>query len=87
MARSKKGKKNKERKLGEDSKLSTSKSTANSEENICHDSKPSTSKSTANSEEKINPNRQASKKVQVNLCQKLFFLQNMGRKCCVQELF
>ena len=63
MARSKKGKKNKERKLGEDSKPSTSKSTANSEENICHGSKPSNSKSTANSEEKINPNVQASKKV------------------------
>jgi hypothetical protein len=25
--------------------------------------------------------------IQVNLCQKLFFLQNMGRKCCVQKLF
>ena len=25
--------------------------------------------------------------VQVNLCQKLFFLQNMGRTCCVQKLF
>ena len=24
--------------------------------------------------------------VQVNLCQKLFFLQNMGRTCCVQKL-
>ena len=23
--------------------------------------------------------------VQVNLCQKLFFLQNMGRTCCVQN--
>ena len=27
------------------------------------------------------------KKVQVSLCQKLFFLQNMGRTCCVQKLF
>ena len=26
-------------------------------------------------------------KIQVNLCQKLFFLQNMGRTCCVQKLF
>ena len=26
-------------------------------------------------------------KVQVNLCQKLFFLQNMRRTCCVQKLF
>ena len=25
--------------------------------------------------------------VQVNLCQKLFFLQNMGRTCCVQKMF
>ena len=25
--------------------------------------------------------------VQVNLCQMLFFLQNMGRTCCVQKLF
>ena len=25
--------------------------------------------------------------VQVNLCQKLFFLQNMWRTCCVQKLF
>ena len=25
--------------------------------------------------------------VQVNICQKLFFLQNMGRSCCVQKLF
>ena len=25
--------------------------------------------------------------VQVNLCQKLFFLHNMGRTCCVQKLF
>jgi hypothetical protein len=25
--------------------------------------------------------------LQVNLCQKLFFLQNMGRTCCVQKLF
>ena len=25
--------------------------------------------------------------VQVNRCQKLFFLQNMGRTCCVQKLF
>ena len=25
--------------------------------------------------------------VQVNLCQKLFFSQNMGRTCCVQKLF
>ena len=25
--------------------------------------------------------------VQVNLCQKLFVLQNMGRTCCVQKLF
>ena len=25
--------------------------------------------------------------IQVNLCQKLFFLQNMGSKCCVQKLF
>ena len=25
--------------------------------------------------------------VQVNLCQKLFFLQNMGSTCCVQKLF
>ena len=25
--------------------------------------------------------------LQVNLCQKLFFLQNMGRKWCVQKLF
>ena len=25
--------------------------------------------------------------VQINLCQKLFFLQNMGRTCCVQKLF
>ena len=25
--------------------------------------------------------------VQVNLCQKLFYLQNMGRTCCVQKLF
>ena len=25
--------------------------------------------------------------LQVNLCQKLFFLQNMGRVCCVQKLF
>ena len=25
--------------------------------------------------------------VQVNLCQKLFFLQNMGRTCCVQKLY
>ena len=25
--------------------------------------------------------------IQVNLCQKLFFLQNMGRTCCVQKLF
>ena len=24
--------------------------------------------------------------VQVNLCQKLFFLQNIGRTCCVQKL-
>jgi hypothetical protein len=27
------------------------------------------------------------KSVQVNLCQKLFFLPNMGRTCCVQKLF
>ena len=27
------------------------------------------------------------KLVQVNLCQKLFFLQNMGKTCCVQKLF
>ena len=26
-------------------------------------------------------------KVQVNLCQKLFFLHNMERMCCVQKLF
>ena len=25
--------------------------------------------------------------LQVNLCQKFFFLQNMGRICCVQKLF
>ena len=25
--------------------------------------------------------------VQVNLCHKLVFLQNMGRTCCVQKLF
>ena len=25
--------------------------------------------------------------VQINLCQKLFLLQNMGRTCCVQDLF
>ena len=25
--------------------------------------------------------------VQINLCQKLSFLQNMGRTCCVQKLF
>ena len=25
--------------------------------------------------------------VQVNLCQKLFFLQNMGRTYCIQKLF
>ena len=25
--------------------------------------------------------------LQVNLCQKLFFLRNMGRTCCVQKLF
>ena len=25
--------------------------------------------------------------LQVNLCQKLFFLHNMGRTCCVQKLF
>ena len=25
--------------------------------------------------------------VQVNLCRKLFILQNMGRTCCVQKLF
>ena len=25
--------------------------------------------------------------LQVNLCQKLFFLQNTGRTCCVQKLF
>ena len=25
--------------------------------------------------------------VQVNLCQKLFFLENIGRTCCVQKLF
>ena len=25
--------------------------------------------------------------IQVNLCQKLFFLQNMRRTCCVQKLF
>ena len=25
--------------------------------------------------------------IQVNLCQKFFFLQNMGRTCCVQKLF
>ena len=25
--------------------------------------------------------------LQVNLCQNLFFLQNMGRTCCVQKLF
>ena len=25
--------------------------------------------------------------LKVNLCQKLFFLQNMGRTCCVQKLF
>ena len=25
--------------------------------------------------------------LQVNLCQKLFFLQNIGRTCCVQKLF
>ena len=25
--------------------------------------------------------------VQANLCQKLFFLQNMRRTCCVQKLF
>ena len=25
--------------------------------------------------------------IQVNLCQKLFFLQKMGRTCCVQKLF
>ena len=25
--------------------------------------------------------------IQVNLCQKLFFLENMGRTCCVQKLF
>ena len=28
-----------------------------------------------------------STEVQVNLCQKLFFLQNMGRTCCVQNFF
>jgi hypothetical protein len=26
-------------------------------------------------------------KIQVNLCQKLFFLQKMGRTCCVQKFF
>ena len=26
-------------------------------------------------------------RLQVNLCQKFFFLQNMGRTCCVQKLF
>ena len=26
-------------------------------------------------------------KIQVNLCQKLLFLQNMRRTCCVQKLF
>ena len=33
--------------------------------------------------------RPAKKKtyVQLNLCQKLLFLQNMGRTCCVHELF
>ena len=25
--------------------------------------------------------------LQVNFCQKLFFLDNMGRTCCVQKLF
>ena len=25
--------------------------------------------------------------IQVNLCQKLLFLQNMGRTCCVHKLF
>ena len=25
--------------------------------------------------------------LQVNLCQKLFFLQNMGRTCCLQKFF
>ena len=25
--------------------------------------------------------------LQVNLCQKLFFLQNMGKTCCVQKMF
>ena len=25
--------------------------------------------------------------LQVNLCQKLFFLQNLGRTCCVQKMF
>ena len=25
--------------------------------------------------------------IQVNLCQKLFFLQDIGRTCCVQKLF
>ena len=25
--------------------------------------------------------------LQVNLCQKLFFLQKMGRTCCVQKFF
>ena len=52
MARSKKGKKDKKMKLGEDPKPSSSKST------ICHDSK-----STANSEENICQKKQAKKKV------------------------
>ena len=31
--------------------------------------------------------RLENKWVQVNFCQKLFFLQNMGRTCCIQKLF
>ena len=30
---------------------------------------------------------QSMRSIQVNLCQKFFFLQNMGRTCCVQKLF
>ena len=37
------------------------------------------------SREKIAPNWYH--ELQVNLCQELFFLQSMGRTCCVQRLF
>ena len=45
------------------------------------------SQSSENLKTKVGNCQELVLQLQVNLCQKLFFLQNMGRTCCVQKLF